>query len=77
VSCGPLSVRSLKGFTRLTLDPGESKSLDFPLGFEELSFFNADNRRIVEPADYTVFIGGSSTADQFAEFQATTMPGAR
>lgn len=70
-------VRSLKGFMRLTLDAGESKSVDFPLGFEELSFFNADNRRTVEPADYTVFIGGSSTADQFAEFQTTAMPRAR
>jgi beta-glucosidase len=70
-------VRSLKGFMRLILDPGESKSVDFPLGFEELSFFDTDNRRIVEPADYTVFIGGSSTADQFAEFQATAMPRAR
>jgi beta-glucosidase len=70
-------VRSLKGFTRLTLDPGESKSVDFPLGFDELSFFNADNHRIVEPADYTVFIGGSSTADQSAEFQATAVPSAR
>ncbi|HEX4164413.1 MAG TPA: beta-glucosidase BglX [Bryobacteraceae bacterium] len=70
-------VRSLKGFARLTLDPGESKSVDFPLGFEELSFFDADNRRVVETADYTVFIGGSSTADQFAEFQATAMPRAR
>jgi beta-glucosidase len=70
-------VRSLKGFTRLTLDPGESKSVDFPLGFEELSFFDADNRRILEPAHYAVFIGGSSTADQFAEFQATAMPRAR
>jgi beta-glucosidase len=67
-------VRSLKGFTRLTLDPGESKSIDFPLGFQELSFFDANNRRIVEPADYTVFIGGSSTADQFAEFHATAIP---
>jgi beta-glucosidase len=67
-------VRSLKGFTRATLNPGESKSLDFLLGFEELSFFNADNRRVIEPADYTVFIGGSSTADQSAEFRATAMP---
>jgi len=64
-------VRSLKGFTRLTLNPGESKSVDFPLGFEQLSFFDAHNRRVVEPADYTVFIGGSSTADQSAEFHAT------
>lgn len=64
-------VRSLKGFTRLTLDPGESKPVDFPLGFEELSFFNVDYRRVVESADYTVFIGGSSTADQSAGFQVT------
>ncbi|HEY7303261.1 MAG TPA: beta-glucosidase BglX [Bryobacteraceae bacterium] len=70
-------IRSLKGFTRLTLDPGESKSVDFPLGFEELSFFDSDGRKVVESADYTVFIGGSSTADQFAEFQATAMPRAR
>jgi beta-glucosidase len=70
-------VRSLKGFTRLTLDPGESKSVDFLLGFDELSFFDAENRRVVEPADYTVFIGGSSTADQSAEFQTTAMPRSR
>ncbi|MBV8896047.1 MAG: glycoside hydrolase family 3 C-terminal domain-containing protein [Acidobacteriaceae bacterium] len=70
-------VRSLKGFARITLDPGASKSVDFPLGFDELSFFDADNRRTIEPADYTVFIGGSSTADQFAEFQTTATSRAR
>ena len=70
-------VRSLKGFTRITLNPGESKSVNFPLGFEELSFFGADNRRVVEAADYAVFIGGSSLADQSAEFQATAASGSR
>ena len=68
-------VRTLKGFTRLTLDSGASKSVDFPLGFDELSFFNVDNRPVVEPASYTVWIGGSSTADQSAEFEiAATAP---
>jgi beta-glucosidase len=66
-------IRSLKGFTRVTLDPGESKSVDFPLGFNELSFFNADNRAVVEPARYTVWIGGRSTADQSVEFRTTAM----
>ena len=42
-------VRTLKGFTRLTLDPGGSKSVDFPLGFDELSFFNVDNRPVSSP----------------------------
>lgn len=30
--------RNLKGFTRITLDPGEKQTVQFPLGFEELSF---------------------------------------
>jgi len=63
-------VRSLKGFTRIALDPGESKTVDFPLGFDELSFFDVNGRRVVEPVNYTVWIGGSSTAVQSAEFQA-------
>jgi beta-glucosidase len=70
-------VRTLKGFTRITLDPGESKSVDFPLGFDELSFFNAQSRRVIEPADYTVFIGGSSTAEQSAGFRTTASSGNR
>jgi beta-glucosidase len=70
-------VRSLKGFTRVTLNPGESKSIDFPLGFDELSFFNIDNRRVVEPANYTVWIGGSSIVDQSAEFRITAMDHSR
>jgi beta-glucosidase len=62
-------VRALKGFTRVTLNPGESKSVDFPLGFDEMSFFNVDDHRVVEAAEYTVFIGGSSTAEESAEFR--------
>jgi beta-glucosidase len=65
-------VRSLKGFTRVNLDPGETKAVDFPLGFDELSFFNVENRRVVEPADYTVWIGGSSTAERSAGFHTTS-----
>ena len=49
------------------------KSVDFPLGFNELSFFNADNRAVVEPARYIVWIGGSSTADQSVAFRTTAM----
>ncbi len=62
-------VRNLKGFMRVTLDPGEAKSIQIPLGFEELSFYGRENRPVVEPADYTVWIGGSSTAQQSAHFK--------
>jgi beta-glucosidase len=62
-------IRSLKGFERISLDPGEARTVKFPLGFQELSFYNVENRPVVEPADYTVWIGGSSTADQSAHFK--------
>jgi beta-glucosidase len=64
-------VRTLKGFTRITLGPGEARSVQFPLGFEELSFFNIDHRLVVEPTEYTVWIGGSSKADQSGGFKTS------
>ena len=62
-------LRVLKGFQRVNLQPGESKKVTFPLGFQELSFINAKSQRVVEPADYTVLIGGSSDATQSADFK--------
>lgn len=62
-------LRVLKGFERVSLQPGESKKVTFPLGFQELSFINAKSQRVVEPADYTVFVGGSSKATQSADFK--------
>jgi beta-glucosidase len=64
-------VRSLKGFQRVTLKPGESKQVSFQLGFPELSFWNVKSQQVVEPTHYTVWVGGSSTADQQAEFDVT------
>jgi beta-glucosidase len=64
-------VRSLKGFSRVTLKPGESKRVSFDLGFAELSFYDSDGKAIVEPTNYTVWIGGSSTAEQHANFKIT------
>jgi beta-glucosidase len=62
-------VRSLKGFERVTLAPGESKQVSFPLGFNELSFFNLESSPTIEATRYTVWIGGSSLASQEAAFE--------
>ena len=61
-------VRNLKGFTRVTLDPGQRQQVSFPLGFAELAFYNVANQAVVEPAEYTVWIGGRSTAADAANF---------
>ena len=62
-------VRSLQGFQRVALKPGESRRVIFQLGFPELSFWNAKSEEVVEPARYTVWVGGSSKADQQAAFE--------
>jgi beta-glucosidase len=59
-------VRSLEGFRRVTLAPGESKQVSFPLGFKELSFFNLESKPTIEATHYTVWIGNSSLASQEA-----------
>jgi len=71
-------VRSLKGFERVTLAPGESKQVSFHLGFDELSFIDILNSPTMEATHYTIWIGGSSLADQEAAFdisasEATTV----
>ncbi|HEY1901886.1 MAG TPA: beta-glucosidase BglX [Terracidiphilus sp.] len=65
-------VRSLKGFERVTLQRGESKQVTFPLDFSELSFFNAESLPTMEATHYTVWIGGSSLADQAATFDVVS-----
>lgn len=62
-------VRDLKGFRRVTLAPGESKQVNFALGFAELSFFDNNGRQMIEPSDYTVWIGGDSNASEAAHFK--------
>ena len=62
-------VRELKGFARVQLAPGESKHLEFPLGFDELNFYNVEVRRTVEPTTYKIWVGGSSLATEEASLK--------
>ena len=62
-------VRELKGFARVTLAPGETKHVEFPLGFDELSFYNVEVKRTVEPTTYKVWVGGSSLATAETELK--------
>lgn len=65
-------MRTLKGFTRITLAPGESKSVSFPLGYDELSFYDNTGTKVLEPSKYTVWIGGNSLARLHTEFRVTS-----
>jgi beta-glucosidase len=51
---------ALKGFQRVHLAPGESKSVTFRLAKPALSLLNAKLQSVVEPGTFRVMIGGSS-----------------
>jgi beta-glucosidase len=53
-------VKELRGFRRITLNPGETKTVEFTLGPDELSFLNRDMHRVVEPGTFTIMVGGNS-----------------
>lgn len=50
----------LRGFERITLAPGESRSLTFTLGPREMGLWDKDMRFTVEPGSFTVGVGASS-----------------
>jgi beta-glucosidase len=53
-------VMELKSFRRITLKPGEKRTVNFELGPEELSYHGPDLKRVTEPGRFQVMVGGSS-----------------
>jgi len=65
-------VRELKGFERVSLLPGETKTLKFPLGKDELQFWNPETKQwIVEPTHFDIWAGEDSTASLHADLIVT------
>jgi beta-glucosidase len=62
-------VRELKGFQRVSLAAGESRTLEFPLGPAELRYWNAAARDwVIDATTIDVFAGGDSAAELTASF---------
>jgi beta-glucosidase len=53
-------VRRLRRFEKITLKPGETKTVTFRLTLNDLAFVNLENKRVVEPGDFELQIGASS-----------------
>ena len=56
-------VKELKDFARVSLAPGESKTVEFAVTPEKLSFLDINLRPVVEPGEFIVMVG-SSSADE-------------
>ena len=61
-------IKELKGFCKVTLQPGEQKDICFPITERELRFLTENGRWESEPGAFEVFIGTSSLADMPARF---------
>lgn len=63
------AVKRLRGFERITLEPGEQRTVSFTIDADDLAFWNLDMRRVVEPGWFTLYVGGSSEDVQAARFE--------
>lgn len=63
-------MRELKGFQRVTLQPGETKTVTFPLGPDELSYWSTNaGGWLQEAAAFDIWVGGDSLATLHGEFE--------
>jgi beta-glucosidase len=65
-------VRELRGFRRVTLEPGAARDVQFTLDADDLALFDDRLERVVEPGMFTVFVGGSSDTAHQASFEVTS-----
>ena len=69
VSQPPLQLRAFK---KVCLDAGESQRIEFTLGFDELSLINQEMKRVVEPGEFKVLVGASSSDIRLKEHFVVT-----
>jgi len=63
-------VKELKGFERVTLDPGETRKVSFTLRRDQLAYYGLDEQLVLDPGDYQVWIGPNSAEGLKGEFKA-------
>ncbi|MEP7149642.1 MAG: beta-glucosidase BglX, partial [Acidobacteriota bacterium] len=65
-------VKELRGFRRVTLQPGQTQKIEFTLGPKDLAFLDRDLKLVVEPGSFMVFAGTSSEGGLQSTFDVVT-----
>jgi beta-glucosidase len=63
--------RSLVAFERVTLEPGEKRTLRLTIPYERLSLVDAYEQRVVEPGEFELQVGGTSRLSQLLRGKLT------
>jgi len=61
-------IKELKGFQKIYFKKGETKTVTFEINSKTLEFYTVNKKWEVEPGDFNIWIGGSSTAELKASF---------
>jgi beta-glucosidase len=64
-------VRRLRGFERVTLAPGEQKTVTFTIDRSDFGFYDNSGKFVVEPGRIDLFAGNSSKASMTKSFTVT------
>src|SRR5947208_2445345 len=74
VSTATRPVKQLRGFRRVTLQPGETRTVTFEIGPEHLAYHGPDMKRVVEPGRFDVMVGGNSVDVRSAPLDVVETP---
>ncbi|MBP6373169.1 MAG: beta-glucosidase BglX [Flavobacterium sp.] len=61
-------LKELKGFEKIKIAKGETKTVQFVISADDLKFYNSDLVWVAEPGEFEVFIGGSSATQNKTSF---------
>jgi beta-glucosidase len=62
-------VKALKGFSRISLKAGESKTVSFEISKDMLGYYNMEYKRVAEPGIYELMIGPNSVDVQTVNYE--------
>lgn len=64
-------VKELKGFQKVTLRPGEKKTVSFEITPDLLAFYDVNMKYVVEPGEFVVMVGNSSRDEDLTKITLT------
>jgi len=66
----PVPIRSLRGFKRIHLNPGESKTVTFEVAPDAFTVIDDNNKRVIDPGQFLINVGGHQPSKQSTEAEA-------